>query len=207
MRRFALAALIMMASSTSVHAQFYERPKYTVGDTWHYTGGGVSTIIKVSEEGIVVTRSASRCPTCQWVFDKDGTLLRVLTEDGKPADTRSFGFLPIGMKLIQYPLEVNKKWRVEEYGLFRGDNLPYVIDCTVSALEDVKTKAGTFKAYRIDRSWKVKIHPPSPNWNDAIWIAPDVKALVKFDPGSRGPGAGATLPSPSFELESYKIAP
>jgi hypothetical protein len=29
MRRFALAALIMMASSTSVHAQFYERPKYT----------------------------------------------------------------------------------------------------------------------------------------------------------------------------------
>ena len=67
MRRFALAALIMMASSTSVHAQVYERPKYTVGDTWRYTHGGVSTIIKVSEEGTVETWSwpASRCPTCQ----------------------------------------------------------------------------------------------------------------------------------------------
>ena len=112
------------------------------------------------------------------------------------------------MKLTQYPLEANKTWRVEETAPFRGDNQTYVIDCTVSALEDVKTKAGTFKAYRIDRSWKVKVHSgPAPSWNDTIWIAPDVKNLVKFDPGSRGPRQGATLPTPSFELESYKIAP
>src|SRR5262249_14987282 len=128
-----------------------------------------------------------------------GNLTQILTEDGKPADLGSFGFLPIGMKLTQWPLEPKKTWHVEEFGLFRGENVPYVIDCTVSALQDVKTKAGTFKAYRIDRSWRIKVKGyNSPNWNDAIWIAPDVKGLVKFESGTR---------TPSFELESYKIAP
>jgi len=197
MHRFALAALIVMASSTLVHAQAYDRPKRTVGDTWSYTNGLVTKVVKVSEDGEVWARSTP-CPTCQYVANKEGTLLQVLTEDGKPADTGSFGFLPIGMKLTQWPLEPKKTWRVEEYGLFRGDNLPYLIDCTVSALQDVKTKAGTFKAYRIDRSWKIKGHTPWPNWNDAIWIAPDVKNLVKFESGTR---------TPSYELESYKIAP
>lgn len=207
MRFLGLVASLILASSTLVHAQAYDRPKHAVGDTWSYTHGLVTKVVKVSDDGEVQVRSTP-CPTCQWVLDKDGTLLQVLTEDGKPADTGLFGFLPIGMKLTQYPLEANKKWRVEETGLFRGDNAVYVIDCTVSALQDVKTKAGTFKAYRIDRSWKVQRHGgQSPNWNDAIWIAPDVKGLVKFDSGSRGPRAGATLPSPSFELESYKIAP
>jgi len=200
MRRFALAALIMMASATSVHAQVYERPKYTVGDTWRYTNGDVRTIIKVSEEGIVQTRSSSPCPTCQWVIDKDGTLLQVLTADGKPADTSPFGFLPIGMKLTQWPLEPNRTWQVREAGLSRDNTNFYIIDCTVSTLQDVKTKAGTFKAYRIDRSWKIKVSRtgPPPNWNDAIWIAPEVKGLVKLESGTR---------APSFELESYKIAP
>jgi len=208
MRRFALAALIVMASSTLVHAQVYERSKHTVGDMWSYTNGLVTKVVKVSEDGEVQIRSRP-CPTCQWVLDKDGTLLQVLTEDGKPADTGSFGFLPIGMKLTQWPLEPGKKWRVEATGLSRGDNRPYVIDCTVSALEDVKTKAGTFKAYRIDRSWKIKVSysGPSPNWNDAIWIAPAVKGLVKVDSGSRSPRPGDNLPTSSFELESYKIAP
>ena len=82
MRRFALAALIVMSSSTLVHAQAYERPKHTVGDTWSYTHGLVTTVVKVSEDGEVQVRSIP-CPTCQWVLDKDGTLLQVLTEDGK----------------------------------------------------------------------------------------------------------------------------
>ena len=199
MRRFALAVLIVMASSTLVQAQVYERPTRTVGDTWSYTNGNVITIVKMSAEGEVQTRS-SQCPTCQWLVDKDGTLTQVLTADGKPADTGSFGgMVPIGMKLTQWPLEPGKKWHVEEYGLFRGESVPYVIDCTVSAVQDVKTKAGTFKAYRIDRSWKIKVKQgTTPTWNDALWMAPDVKGLVKFESGSR---------APSFELESYKVAP
>ena len=78
--------------------------------------------------------------------------------------------------------------------------MPYIIDCTVSDFREVKTKAGTFKAFKIDRSWKIRVSysGPSPNWSDAIWISLDTKGLVKFESGSR---------APSFELESYKIAP
>jgi hypothetical protein len=202
MRVLGLIASLILASATLVHAQAYDRQKRTVGDTWSYTSGLVITVVKVSDDTEVHTRSSPQlpCPTCLYVLDKDGNLLEVQTADGKPADVSSFGFLPIGMKLTQYPLEVKKTWRVDAYGLFRGNHTPYVIDCSVSALQDVKTKAGTFKAYRIDRSWTIKVaggQPPS--WNDSVWISPDVKGIaVKFETGAR---------APSFELQSYKIAP
>ena len=75
----------------------------------------------------------------------------------------------------------------------------YIIDCTVSDFREVKTKAGTFKAFKLDRSWKIRVaQGVPPTWNDAIWISPDTKGLVKFESGNR---------APSFELESYKITP
>ena len=201
MRSFGLVVSLILASATLACAQAYERPKHSVGDTWTFTHGLVTTVVKVSEDGEVQARSSSQlpCQTCQWVIDKDGNLQQVLSGDGKPVDMSAFGFLPIGMKLTQYPLEVKKTWHVEAYGIFRGDNVPYIIDCAVTDFRDVKTKAGTFKAYRIERSWKVKVlYGPPPTWSDAIWISPDTKGLVKFESGSR---------APSFELESYKIAP
>jgi len=199
MRSLGLVASLILASATLAHDQAYDRPKHAVGDTWTYTNGQVTKVVKVTEDGGEVQSRSLQCPTCQYVLDKDGNLVQVLTEDGKPADTSTFGFLPIGMKLTQYPLEVKKTWRVEAHGLFRGDNVPYIIDCTVSDFREVKTKAGTFKAYRIDRSWKIKVSQGQPpTWNDAFWISPDTKGLVKFESGSR---------APSFELESYKITP
>jgi len=76
MRVLGIVASLILASSTLVQADVYERPKYSVGDTWSYTHGVVTTIVKVSEESLVQTR-ASPCPTCQWVVDKDGTLTQV----------------------------------------------------------------------------------------------------------------------------------
>jgi hypothetical protein len=201
MRSAALVATLILTSATLAHAQAYDRPKHTVGDTWTYTNGLVITVVQVTDDTEVQTRSSPQlpCPTCQYVIDKEGNLISVLTADGKPADVSTFGFLPIGMRLNQFPLEPKKTWRVEAHGLFRGNHTPYVIDCTVGAIQDVKTKAGTFKAYRIDRSWLIKVsggQPPS--WSDTVWVAPDVKGLVKFETGARVPG---------FELQSYQVAP
>jgi len=201
MRSLGLVASLILASATLAYAQAYDRPTHSVGDTWTYTNGLVAKVVKVTDGGEVQARTSPQipCSTCQFVLDKEGTLLQVLTEDGKPADTSRFGFLPIGMKLTQYPLEVKKTWHVEAYGQFRGDSVPYIIDCTVSDFRDVKTKAGTFKAFKIDRSWKIRVaQGVPPTWNDAVWISPEVKGLVKVESGSR---------APSFELESYKIAP
>ena len=126
--------------------------------------------------------------------------MQLLGEDGKPADASKFGFLGIGMKFFDFPLEVKKTWRIEAHGLFRGDNVPYIIECSVSAFEDVKTKAGTFKAFKIDRSWKIRVSAgQSPNWSDTVWFSPAVKTPIKFESGARNPQ--------NWELISYSVKP
>jgi hypothetical protein len=200
MRLASCVACLVLVTATLAYAQAGARPTRSVGDTWTFTNDQVVRIVKVDENGEVQVRPKSPCPTCSWVTDKDFTLLQVLGEDGKPTDASKFGFLGIGMKFFDFPLEVKKTWRIETHGLFRGDNVPYIIDCTVSAFEDVKTKAGTFKAFKIDRSWRVRVSTgPSPTWSDTAWWSPDTKSVVKFETGSRN-----VRP---FELESYKITP
>jgi hypothetical protein len=102
------------------------------------------------------------------------------------------------MKFFDFPLEVKKTWRTEGHGLNRGSNVPYTVDCVVSAYKDVTTKAGTFKAFQIDRSWKIKVSTgPSPSWSDTIWWSPEVKNAVKFESGARN--------AQNWELVSYSL--
>jgi len=205
MRRLALAVSLVLISTTLAYAQAGNRPTYTVGDAWTYTQrppqlGEEARIVKVDETGFVVVRPKSTCPTCSWVYSNDLILMQLLGEDGKPADVSKFEFLGIGLKFLDFPLEVKKTWRIEAHGLFRGNNVPYIIDITVSAFEDVKTKAGTFKAFKIDRSWKIRVSTgPSPNWSDTVWFSPAVKNPVKFESGARNPQ--------NWELISYSVKP
>ena len=205
MGRLALTVSLVLVSSTLAHAQTGNRPTFTVGDTWTYTKrtpelGEEARVVKADETSAVIVRANSKCATCSWVYDKDLTLIQVLGEDGKPADTSKFGFLGIGMKFYDFPLEVKKTWRIEAYGVFRGDNVPYIIECTVSAFEDVKTKAGTFKAFKIDRSWKIRVTGgPPPDWSDTVWFSPEPKTVVKFESGNRN--------AQPWELASYSVKP
>jgi hypothetical protein len=204
MRFLTLAASLIVASSTLAYAQAANKPTLVVGDTWIYTKrppqlGEEARIVRVDENGYSVVRPNSTCPKCSWVYDNEFTLLKVLGEDGEPAEATRFGFLGIGMKFMDFPLEVKKTWRIEKHGLFRGNFVPYNIECTVAALEDVKTKAGTSRAFRIDRSWKVVSTGRAPAWSDRVWFSPDVKNLVKFE---------STLPnSEPWELASYSLKP
>jgi len=206
MGRFALAVSLVLMSSTLAYTQTQtgNRPTFAVGDTWTFTQrtpqiGEEAKIAKVEETGsYVVVRPNSSCPACAWVYDKDLMLLQVLGEDGKPADASGFGFLGIGMRFLDFPLELKKTWRIEQHGLFRGNNVPYIIACTVSAYENVKTKAGTFKAYKIDRAWRIRVSTgPQPSWNDMVWYSPEAKTVVKFESGARG--------AQEWELASYSL--
>lgn len=206
MSRLALTGSLVLISLTLAYAQGANPPTYTVGDTWTWTErppelGEEARVVKVDDGGRrVIVRPKSKCPTCRWVYGQDMTLIEVLEGDGKPVDPSAFGFLGIGFKFLDFPLEVKKTWRIEGHGLFRGHNRPYVIDCTVSAFKDVKTKAGTFKAYQIDRAWKIKVHTgPSPNWSDTSWWSPEVKQVIKYESGARN--------APSWELISYSVKP
>ena len=124
--------------------------------------------------------------------------MQVLGEDGKPADTSGFGFLGVGMRFFDFPLEPKKTWRIEQHGLFRGTSVPYIIVSTVSAVENVKVKAGTFKVYRIDRNWQVRVTDgPRPSWADIVWYSPEAKTVVKFESGARA--------AQEWELLSYSL--
>ncbi|HEX9572411.1 MAG TPA: hypothetical protein VF969_09180 [Burkholderiales bacterium] len=123
MGRLALAVSLVLVSSTFAYAQAGNRPTFAVGDTWTYTKRTPqlveeARVVKVDETSRVIVRPKSTCPTCSWVYDQDLTLIQVLGEDGKPADASKFGFLGIGMKFFDFPLEVKKTWRIEAHGLF-----------------------------------------------------------------------------------------
>ncbi|HEV8643885.1 MAG TPA: hypothetical protein VGV13_22690 [Methylomirabilota bacterium] len=54
----------------------------------------------------------------------------------------------------------------------------------MEGVEDVKTPAGTFKAYRIVRDWVLKggraqVRHSDFRWQTTTWFAPDVKLFVK----------------------------
>jgi len=70
----------------------------------------------------------------------------------------------------------------------------------VQAFEDVKTQAGTFKAYRIFRNWALERFEGrgSTSWTQVVWFAPEVKQIVKFTSTQQGG-------PPEFELASYNL--
>ena len=201
-RNLAIALVLLIA--TAAHAQSGDRPTFKIGDTFTYTKrspelGQEVRIIKADDNGITMVRPDSTCPSCLCVYNEDLTLTSVMQDDGKPVDTGKFGFLGIGLKFYDFPLQVKKSWRTEGYGLFRGSSVPYIVDSTVSTLEDVKVKAGTFKAFKIDRSWTIRVSAGAPpTWKDAFWFSPEVRSVIKFQSGTR---------APDWELSSYSVKP
>src|SRR3990172_3310753 len=111
------------------------------------------------------------------------------------------GFIPLGgeWKFYDFPLEAKKTWRITPQGWFRGTPIKYTIDINVLAYEDVKTKAGTFKAFKIHRAWTVHGRSGDSRWTDETWFSPDVKFLVRFTTTSSAPGIQ------NFELVSYTV--
>jgi len=189
-------ACLVLVTATLAIAQSAGPPTYAVGDYW-ITTLGETRVVKVDENTVSMVRT-TQCPTCTFVYDKELTLLQVLASDGKPADTSNLGFLGLGpeWKFYPFPLAVKKTWRIEAHGLFRGSNVPFIVDSTVSKFEDVKTAAGTFKAYKIDRSWRIRVSTGAPpTWSDTFWYSPEVKATIKFETSNRN--------AREWELVSY----
>ena len=194
-----LAALVLV---TSAHAQSTGPPTYSVGDTWKRSNGLEITVIKVEENGVQMAGFLRTCPTCVYHFDKNLTILNATQADGKPLDVTQHGFIPLGSdwRFLDFPLEVKKTWRISPQGWFRGSPARYTVDFTVVAYEDVKTKAGTFKAYKIQQEWATitPLRGDPIRWSSVLWFAPDVKLSVKFTTTGRGE-------TQDWELTSYGL--
>ena len=64
-------------------------------------------------------------------------------------------------------------------------------------VEEVKTKAGTFKAYKMERTWSGSSGGTAFRFTDVVWFAPSAKYPVKFESNRQGAKGG--------ELSSYTL--
>jgi hypothetical protein len=183
--------------------QSYGPPRYCVGDTWTFAGRGVQRVVRVESDSVIMTGypmlGPTPCPGCLFELDRNLTLRSIRRPDGSPPDTGA-GFWPLGeqWRLWDFPLTVGKSWRISAPASLGNFPRSYTVDCWVQGYEDVKTAAGTFKAFRVFRKW----HWENPmlgrdDWSDTMWFAPAVKTIVKFEQLERG-GRG-------WELASYHL--
>ena len=204
--RILLAVLVLAFLVGSAHAQSAGFPKCVVGDEWKYSNGETFKAVKADAE-MVVLQVAGRagCPDCLYHYNNTGDLLKIERADGTPPAWIS-GTLPVGkgFKSYAYPIEVKKEWRFSWTGLTQRGTVNFTVDCRVEAYEDVTTKAGTFKAFRVSRQWSAQ--DPSQfqmgrafTWNDTIWFAPDAKGTVKYK--SNNPRAAEDWELTSFSLK------
>jgi hypothetical protein len=196
-----LSALVLVLLVGQAHAQTADPPVYAVGDEWKLSTGFVRKVVKV-EGDVTVFRGYPNCPTCLAHYDKNLVLLKIDQENGQPADTGNLGFVPLGpeFKYWDFPLTVGKKWNFSGLGLFRNSrtNISYVN--TLEAYEDVTTKAGTFKAFKLRRDVAIQMMDSRggrPSWTETSWFAPAAKSTVKFTTTS----ANGT----DWELASYSV--
>jgi hypothetical protein len=197
---YLLALLILALLPSPVHAQSSGPPTYSIGDEWTLSNGVVRKVVKVEGDNVVIA-GRPNCPDCLHYYDKALALINVTRGDGSPLDT-SAGFVPVGTdwKLYEFPLETGKKWNFGAKGIFRNNVNHYDNVVVVEAYEDVVTKAGTFKAFRIKR--EVTIRPidnrgRGASWVVTEWFSPTAKAVVKWT--STNPNQG------EWELTAYTL--
>jgi hypothetical protein len=185
MRRIPAAAAVMLLSiflCASVFAAdsppVTQSPDWKVGDEWRYVGGEKWLIRVVAREGDTVTTECipcPRCPGCRDMRDPNWAIFRVLDKDGQPIPNCEV----CGARAVDFPLSVGKEWQSE----FRswssgGGRSDYVNYYRIVAFEEVKTKAGTFKAYRINMR-QDNAGPYRGSWQLDLWWSPEVRGFVK----------------------------
>ena len=202
MRQIALVGLAVLLLISVASAQSVGPPRFTEGDEWRVSGGTVVRVVRVDGDTSVIT-GVPPCVTCLIHRDKNLTWTSIEQADGRRVDPLAFvslpSGLPIGWKFFEFPLAINRTWNFSATNSIRGVARRVAVTCTVDAYEDVSTKAGTFKAFRIRRDVREQEMAGGrvETWTTTVWYAPDVKAVVKLT-NSRGR-------SPQWEMVSYSV--
>ncbi len=155
--------------------QLAERPEWVAGDSWTYRGrgkdGAYTITRKVLREGVFEGRAAYEIEAGDvryWYTKQLGYLARVSGDKtvrlaAPPEDW-------------QWPLQVGKSWSATVTWVDRGEQeRRFVLTgvWTVEAYEDVKTAAGTFKAFKVSR------HEIESGAAQEFWYSAAVKGWVK----------------------------
>jgi len=173
-----------------------DAPTFKVGDEWRWEGGTYPTYVRVvaleGDGSVVESNLDVWCRDgCRYTRDKYGISISGVSGKGEPTYVS-------GLKILDFPLTVGKEWTQERELRQLGTDrmVPYYNVWKVEAFEEVKVKAGTFKAFRISYSQENR----RSRWsgNASLWWSPDVKAFVKRVGHTSGWGK-------DWELASYSL--
>jgi hypothetical protein len=165
-------------AGTSRTVQLAERPTWEPDDAWTYAGrraSGPYTITrKVLREGLFEGYPAYEVEAGDshyWLTKRLGYLARLNGDKVVRRATPPEDF--------QWPLQVGKQWS-STFTWTDGEPERHTVATgiwVVEGYEDVKTPAGTFKAFKISRR-----EMQGPAWQE-FWYSPVVKSWVKIRAG------------------------
>jgi hypothetical protein len=199
MKRLVMTVCLLAALASAATAQPMPAPSFAVGDSWTYTDGRQIKVVKVDDGAPVMTGAFAVCPACVVHYDRNLAIRKVTDADGKPVEAARLDFLALGpdWKFYAFPLDVKKTWSFSAEGLLRGKPQRFDVAVAVPALEDVSTKAGPFKAFRMERTWSFTQGGQANRFTDVVWFAPKAKFPVKFQSNRAGVKPG--------ELSAYTV--
>jgi hypothetical protein len=154
-------------------------PTYHVGETWRLSNGQIARVHRIDSEGGVMFSGGfgyiGGGRRYRWT---NGSIEEVGIQ-GSDITARVFVGLGPGWKVLDFPLEIGKTWHFSGTAFIHGRPHRMNVSCRVWSYEDVNTKAGTFKAFRITIEWN-GINPDYQFTNlHIMWYAPAVKFSVK----------------------------
>jgi hypothetical protein len=201
-------ASLSMAAALPAPARAQERPvgdapTLHVGDEWRWTGGRSRRVVAVEGALIVTQLSTKRCPKCLAYRDRNLTVVKVVDPEGKVVSDPAVGY-----KMLDFPLATGKTWESDQVlvNLTTRAAEPYRNSFAVEGYEEVKTKAGAFKAFRIshvqERTHTSVGLDAGRSRRETLWYSPEVGAFVKREANTAGVKWG-----PDWELETYRLAP
>jgi hypothetical protein len=149
-----------------------ETPAFSVGDEWQWDNKIYARVVAIEAGNPVIESNFDCREGCRFTWDKNLVAVAGTNKKGKPVSVS-------GLQLLEFPLHVGREWTQDvDLRTSGGFQRPFANQWKVESFEDVKVKAGTFKAFRI--SWYQQNRGPN-GWTGScsMWWSPEVKAFVK----------------------------
>jgi hypothetical protein len=177
-------------------------PTYCLLDSWTFSTGNIERVITVSSDAYTFQGRVGGCGGCLVQYSRDLRPMKVVTPDGGEPNWMQLRLASFGRdwNYLDFPLTPKKTWRISSTALFSGRVAPVTVDATVVGHEEVRTKAGTFKAAKIQYDWKATFGGEGrgmASWTNTWWWSPETKSIVKFTTTTAG--------AQDWELVSYSL--
>jgi DUF3108-like len=197
-----LAFLFLFLASQAWSQEKCGAPVWKIGDKWTYkdaTGATFSNeVLDVKEDVFVVKSEATKSVAA---LDKKTMNLKFfIGPEGRKVKATG-----VPKKFSDFPLFVGKKWTdsfTVESRRGMQQELTILCDLKVEDIAEVKTPAGTFKAYVIYLKQGTPAYGGRYGWA-RHWYSPEVKALVKREYEKSEYWAGSNMQD--VELISYEL--